>query len=138
MPQQIFVNLPVSDVLKATTFYEALGFTKNPQFSNEKASCMIWSETIVVMLLSREFYQTFIGDKNVADAHSTSEVALCITFDSKAAVQKFADTAKANGGSFYKVDSGAPAEAMFGYEVLDLDGHLWEPLWMDPNFKPHE
>ena len=138
MSKQIFVNLPVSDVAKATVFYEALGFTKNPAFSDEKASGMMWSDSIFVMLLSREFYKTFIGNKDVADSNKTSEVALCLTFDSKEDVQKFADTAKANGGNVYQVDTGAPSGAMFGYEVEDLDGHIWEPLWMDPNYTPQE
>lgn len=130
MPKQLFVNLPVRDVAKATAFYEALGFQKDPHFSNEKASGMMWSDTIYVMLLVTEFYQTFIGEKAVADAHQTSEVALCLTFDTKEEVQRFADIAQKNGGTVYSVDSGVPAEAMFGYEVTDLDGHLWEPLWM--------
>lgn len=138
MPKMIFVNLPVSDVPKATAFYEALGFKKNPVFSDEKASCMVWSEEISVMLLSRDFFQSFIGDKEVADAHKTAEVGLCISFDSKEEVQKFADTAKAQGGDFYQVNTGLSSEAMFGYEVEDLDGHLWEPLWMNPDFKPNE
>jgi predicted lactoylglutathione lyase len=138
MAKQIYINLPVANVLEATAFYEALGFKKNLMFSDEKASSMMWSDDIIVMLLSRDFYKTFIGDKDVADAQKTSEVALCLTFDSKEEVQKFANTAKTNGGSFYQVENGLPPDMMFGYEVVDLDGHLWEPMWMNPDFNPQE
>ncbi len=137
MPKQIFVNLPVRDLVKSTAFYEALGFKKNAIFSNEKASAMMWSDTIFVMLLVPEFFQTFIGNKTVSDATIKSEVALCLTFESKEEVQQFADTAKNNGGTVYSVDSGTPEGAMFGFEVTDIDGHLWEPLWMNPDFKPN-
>ena len=136
MAKQIFVNLPVSDVAKSTAFYEALGFTKNPNFSDEHASSMMWSADIIFMILSKEFYAKFIGDKKVADAHSTSGVVIALPLDSKEEVQKFVDTAQANGGSYYRVDMGVPEDMMFGYEVEDLDGNHLEPLWMSPNFNP--
>lgn len=136
MAKQIFVNLPVSDVAKATAFYEALGFMKNPDFSDEKASSMMWTDDIMIMILNKEFYAKFIGDKTVADAHTTSGVIIALSLDSKEAVQKFADTAKANGGNYYKVDMGAPEEMMFGYEVEDPDGNHLEPVWMNADFDP--
>ena len=137
MAKQVYINIPVSDLTKATAFYESLGFIKNPSFSNEQASGMSWSDTIFVMLLTRDFYKKFIGDKQIIDAHTTSGALLCISFDSKEEVQKFADTAKENGGDVYKVDMGIPEDMMFGYEVSDLDGNHWEPLWMNPDFTPH-
>jgi predicted lactoylglutathione lyase len=136
MPKQIYVNLPVSDLATSTAFYEALGFVKNPTFSDEKASSMMWSDTIVVMLLTQDFYQKFLGGKTIADTKSTNSVLLSLSFDSKEAVQQFADTAKQNGGDYYQVDMGVPAEMMFGYEVHDLDGHTWEPMWMNADFDP--
>ena len=136
MPKQIFVNLPIKDLSKSTSFYDALGFTKNPDFSNESASCMVWSDEIYVMLLTHEFYKSFLRGKEISDSAATSGALFAITCDSKEEVQSFADTAKQNGGDFFAVDSGVPADMMFGYEVLDPDGHTWEPLWMNPEFNP--
>lgn len=136
MPKQIYVNLPVSDLDKSTAFYEALGFTKNPNFSDGNASSMMWSDDIVVMLLKHDFYKTFLRDKEIGDAKATSSVLLCLSMDSKDDVQKFADTATANGGTSYATPTGVPEELMFSYEVSDPDGHTWEPMWMDPNFDP--
>lgn len=136
MSKQVFINLPVSDLAKSTAFYEALGFTKNPNFSDDNASSMMWSDVIVIMLLGKEFYKKFIGDKEVSDTHVTSGALIALTLETKEAVQKFADTAKGNSGDFYRVDMGVPDDMMFGYEVLDPDGNQLEPVWMNPNFVP--
>lgn len=138
MSKQVYINLPVKDLDKATKFYEALGFKKNAMFSDEKGSGMEWSDTIVVMLLTHDFYKTFTRGKQVIDNETTSGVLLALSFDSKEDVQKFADAAKANGGDYFKAEYGAPEDMMLGYEVLDLDGNQWEPVWMDPNFNPQE
>lgn len=137
MSKQVYINLPVSDLAKSTAFYEALGFTKNLTFSNDKASCMMWTDDIVVMLLTREFYKTFLQGKEVANTASTSGVLLALTLDSKEDVQKFADTAKQNGGDYFQANNdGVPEDMMFGYEVQDPDGNTWEPIWMNPEFSP--
>lgn len=136
MSKQIYINLPVKDLAEATAFYEALGFVKQPDFSDEKASGMKWSDDIFVMLLTHDFYSKFIKDKTIADASSTSGVLIALSLDSKEAVQQFADTAKQNGGDCYQVDMGVPADMMFGYEVQDPDGNHWEPVWMSPSFNP--
>ena len=136
MAKKIYINLPVSDLAKAIAFYEALGFVKNPIFSDENACGVSWSDDIVVMLLKYDFYKKFLSGKEIADTHKTSSVLLSLSMDSKEEVQKFADTAKANGGDFYQVDMMAPADMMFGYEVQDPDGNTWEPVWMSPNFNP--
>lgn len=136
MAKQIFVNLPVRGLQKSTAFYEALGFTKNPAFSDDNASSMMWSEEIVVMLLKHDFYKNFIRNKAIGDTKTTSSVLLAIGLESRDAVQRFADTAKANGGDYYRVDMGVPEDMMFGYEVEDPDGHIWEPVWMNQNFSP--
>lgn len=136
MSKQIYINLPVTDLAKSTAFYEALGFIKNPMFSDENASAMQWSDDIVVMLLVHDFYKKFPRNREIADTKRTSSVLLALSLDSKEDVQKFADTAKANGGDYYRVDMGMSEDAMFGYEVEDLDGHIWEPLWMSPDFNP--
>lgn len=136
MAKQVYINLPVKDLTKATNFYTALGFKKNDMFSDEGASAMEWSDSIVVMLLSHEFYSKFIPGKQIIDGNTTSGVLLSLNFDSKDEVQKFADTAKENGGEYFMGDYGVPESMMFGYEVLDLDGNQWEPVWMNPDFNP--
>jgi uncharacterized protein len=136
MGKQVYINLPVKNLDKSTKFYQALGFKKNDTFSDDKASGMEWSDEIVVMLVTHDFYKTFIPGKQVIDGKTTSGVLLALSFDSKEEVQKFADTAKANGGDFFKGEYGAPEDMMFGYEVLDLDGNQWEPVWMNPDFDP--
>jgi predicted lactoylglutathione lyase len=138
MSKQIFINLPVSDLTASTAFYEALGFTKNTMYSNEDASSMMWSDEIVVMLLEHDFYKSFLRGKDIIDASKTSGVLLALTLDSKEAVQQFADIAKQNGGSYYRVDNGVPQDMMFGYEVEDPDGHTWEPIWMNADFNQQE
>ncbi len=138
MAQRVFINLPVSNVERSTKFYEALGFTKNEMFSDAKASCMVWSDSIFVMILDRSFFATFLHERPVGDTKSTNSVLIALEMDSKEAVQNFADAAAANGGSFYKVATQMPDDMMFGYEVLDPDGNQFEPLWMNPDFNPQQ
>jgi hypothetical protein len=99
---------------------------------------MEWSDEIVVMLLKPEFYKKFLRGKEVIDPTRTSGVLLALSFDNKDEVQKFADSAKENGGDYFKGDYGIPEDMMFGYEVLDPDGHQWEPVWMSPDFNPQD
>lgn len=134
MSKQVFINFPVSDLGASTKFYEALGFTKYEGFSDENASSMQWTEDIVFMLLRREFYATFLNGKAVADTQTTSGALVALSMDSKEEVQKFADTAKANGGNYFIAEQNKDLDFMFGYEVQDLDGNTLEPVWMDPNF----
>lgn len=138
MGKQVYINLPVSDLEKSTAFYEALGFKKNPDFSDDHASALQWSDDIIVMILKKDFYQKFIGERQVADTHNTSGVLLALGLESPEAVTQFAETAKANGGEYYQVDMGVPTDMMFGYEVLDPDGNHWEPVWMNAHFNPQE
>lgn len=136
MNKQVFINFPVSDIAKSTAFYEALGFTKDPNFSDEKASSMTWSESIVIMLVGKDYYKTFIGSKEVADTHKTSGALIALSLESKESVQEFADAAKANGGDYYRIETGMPEDMMFGYEVEDPDGNHLEPVWMSAEFNP--
>lgn len=136
MVKQVFINLPVSDLVKSTAFYEALGFTKNPNFSDEKASSLMWSDQIIFMLLSHESYNGFIPGKQIPDSTKNAQVLIALSLDSKDAVTKFAETAKQNGGDFYKIETGVPEDLMFGLEVTDPDGHILEPVWMAPDFNP--
>jgi uncharacterized protein len=129
MTRLIFINLPVTDVARATAFYQAVGFEKNEMFSNEQASCMVWSEAIHVMLLDRAFYATFTN-KRIIDAKAESGVLLCLSFDSRAAVDDIHRRATAAGGTEPRPikDHGF----MYGGAFDDPDGHGWETMWMDP------
>jgi predicted lactoylglutathione lyase len=127
----IYINLPVVDLAVSEKFYTALGFTKNPVFSDENAISMIWSEEIVVMLLKHDFYKNFIGDKKIIDAKTTSGVLNSLSMNSKEEVQKFADIAKENGGEYFMSEFNKNLDFMFTYEVSDPDGNVWEPVFMD-------
>jgi len=128
MPKLIFVNLPVADLPAAKAFYEAIGATNNPAFTDETAACMVLSETIHVMLLTHGKFAQFTP-KRIADARETSEVLICISADSREAVDEITGRALAAGGREprEKQDHGF----MYGRSFEDLDGHIWEPMWMD-------
>jgi predicted lactoylglutathione lyase len=128
MPRMIFVNLPVADLPRSTAFYEAVGFTLNPQFSDGTASCMVLSDVIHVMLLTHDKYRMFTS-REIADAHRTSEVLLCISCDSREAVDEITESALAAGSvePSPKDDYGW----MYGRSFEDPDGHCWAPMWMD-------
>jgi predicted lactoylglutathione lyase len=128
MSRLIFVNLPVADLPAAQAFYEAIGFTNNPTFTDETVACMVLSDVIHVMLLTHEKFGQFTP-KRIADAHATSEVLICISADSREDVDAITDRAIAAGGREprEKQDFGF----MYGRSFEDLDGHIWEPMWMD-------
>jgi predicted lactoylglutathione lyase len=128
----IFVNLPVENLERSKAFYEAIGFRNEPKFTNETAAAMVLSDTIVLMLLTKPFYSTFTS-KPIADAHHSSEVLLCISCESPAAVDSITEAAAANGG---KADMRPTQDmgVMYGRNFEDPDGHIWEPMWMDPEF----
>jgi uncharacterized protein len=90
---QLYINLPVTDLAQSTAFYEAIGFTKNPDFSNDQASAMIYDDTLSVMLLTHGFYTGFLGSKKISDAHTTTEVLNALQLDSREAVDTFFDKA---------------------------------------------
>lgn len=130
MSKMIFVNLPVADLPKSMAFYEAVGFTNNPQFTNENAAAMAWSDTIVVMLLRHEFWKTFTS-KAIPNAKESAQVLLCVGMDSREAVDSIvADAARAGGET-----DPTPTQDhgfMYGRSFEDPDGHIWETMWMDP------
>ncbi|ALS00988.1 glyoxalase [Enterococcus silesiacus] len=130
MATMVFVNFPVTDVARSTEFYEKLGFKKNQEFSTAETSSMVWDDNFWIMLLNHEFYSKFIKDKKIADTKTTSGALIAFSMESADAVKKFGETAKANGGDFYKVDMGFPEDMMFGLEVQDPDGNSLEPNWM--------
>jgi uncharacterized protein len=129
MPRMIFLNLPVSDLARATAFYEAVGAVKNPQFSDHTASCMVFSDTIHVMLLTHDKFSQFTP-KKIADAWTTSEVLITISADSRDEVDDIVAKAKAGGG----VADPSPTDDlgfMYGRSFEDPDGHGWGVMWMD-------
>ena len=134
MPKMIFLNLPVSDLERSVAFYEGVGATKNPQFSNDQAACMVLSDTIHVMLLTHDFYRGFTS-KPIADAHATSEALFCVSEDSREAVDRTIERAGGAGG---KTDPGPTQDHgfMYGRSFEDPDGHHWEVMWMDISRAP--
>lgn len=129
MTKMIFISLPVADLPKSRAFYEALGFTNNPQFSDEAGSCMVWSEAIHVMILTHAKWQSFTT-RPICPAGS-SEVSIALTCESRDEVNRLVDTGAAHGGT---ADVNPPEDHgfMFQRTIADPDGHIWEPFWMDP------
>lgn len=128
VPAMTFINLPVADLSEATAFYEALGFTLNPQFSDHTASCLVINETSFLMLLTQAKFQGF-SDAPLPDAKASTGLMIALAFDSRAAVDRFAAAALAHGGR----EPRPVADLGFMYQrtVSDLDGHRWEPFFMD-------
>ncbi|GGR31036.1 VOC family protein [Streptomyces roseolus] len=130
-PQMIFVNLPVKDLDVSKAFYEKLGYSINPQFSDETAACVVISDTIFVMLLTEEKFAGFTAPgKAIADASATTQVLLTLNAESREKADELADRALEVGGGPAKeaMDMGF----MYGRSFADPDGHHWEVFWMDP------
>jgi predicted lactoylglutathione lyase len=128
MSTKIFVNLPVKDLDRSKAFFGKLGYTFNARFTDPTA-CMVVSDDIYAMLLTEAKFKEFTK-KKIADANKTTEVLVCLSMDSKARVNEVVDTA---------IDAGATEARdpmdygfMFGRSFNDLDGHIWEIIWMDP------
>ena len=128
MTRMIFVNLPVADLTVAMNFYSALGFENNPQFTDETAACMVWSEAIHVMLLTHDKWRTFT-DRPIPPS-SSSEVMLALSFDSRDAVDAVNAAAAENGGTA-DINPVQDLGFMYNRNLADPDGHVWEMMWMD-------
>jgi uncharacterized protein len=129
MKRQIFVNLPIKDMARSQQFFRSLGFSFNPQFTNEQGACMVVSDDIFVMLLVEPFFQTFTK-KPVADATRSTEVLICLSCASRAEVDETVRKALDAGGTapINKQDHGF----MYAHGFTDLDGHGWELVYMEP------
>jgi predicted lactoylglutathione lyase len=130
-PQMIFVNLPVKSVDASKAFFEKLGYSSNPQFSDETTACVVISDTIFAMLLEEPKFKSFMAPgKELSDATKSTEVLVTLSAESREKVDQLADAALAAGGSQAK----EPLEMgfMYGRSFTDLDGHHWEIFWMDP------
>jgi predicted lactoylglutathione lyase len=129
----IFVSLPVSDLAASTAFYKALGFAQNPQWSDETAASMVWSETISLMLLTHAKWKTFT-DRPLPPA-GTSAVMLSLSLDSREAVDRMNQAAAEHGGRA-DVNPVQDHGSMYGRDLADPDDHLWGAMWMDPSAMP--
>ena len=130
-PRKIFVNMPVRDLKKSMDFFASLGFTFNPQFTDEKAACMVFSDDGYAMLLSVPFFQTFTK-REACDTSRATEALFALSCSSREEVDDMVRKAIAGGGAH-----AMPAQDhgfMYGHSFYDLDGHHWEVLWMDPSF----
>jgi predicted lactoylglutathione lyase len=133
--KQVFINLPVKDVEKSMNFYTQLGFTNNPQFSDETAKCMVWSEHIFVMLLTHEKFATFTT-KPIADTKSNLGGLFSLSADSLAELNNIVTNGLKAGGT-------EPNEIRdYGFmqqrTIEDFDGHTWEIFFMDMSKFPKE
>ena len=129
MPRMILVNLPVTDLPASMKFYEAIGFTNNPQFTNDQAASMMWTDEIAVMLLRHDFWKTFT-DRAIPDAHKSAQMFLCLTHDSREEVDAIVAKAGAAGGKAEPTPT-QDHGFMYGSSFEDPDGHIWENVWMN-------
>jgi predicted lactoylglutathione lyase len=132
MSTKIFVNLPVKDLEKSKEFFLKLGYSFNQQFTDEKAASLVISEHIYAMLITEPFFKTFIPNKEIADTAKTKEVLVALSTNSKEEVDELTNKAIAAGGRQFR----EPEDHGFMYarSFEDLDGHVWEVIWMDPGF----
>jgi predicted lactoylglutathione lyase len=130
MARQLFVNLPVKHLARSVEFFTKLGFTFDPKFTDDNATCMIVGENIFIMLLVEEFFQTFTA-KDIFDASKSAEVLVCISLESRESVDGVVGKAVAAGGVAAKESKDYGFMYQHGFQ--DLDGHLWELIYMEPN-----
>lgn len=128
MSKMIFVNLPVKDLDAAKAFYEAIGSTNNPMFTDETAACMVFSDTIYVMLLTHEKFAQFTS-REIADSHRTAQLMIALSAESREGVDQITDAAIAAGGRQHRETQ--DLGFMYSRAFEDLDGHIWEPMFMD-------
>jgi len=129
MSTKIFVNLPVNDLKRSLEFFAKLGYEFNPQFTGDEAACMVISDDIYAMLLTPPHFKRFTP-KEIADAKRTSEVIVALSADSREQVTQIVERALQAGAR--KIAEPADHGFMYQWGFEDLDGHLWEYLWMDP------
>ncbi len=129
MTKMIFINLPVRDLAASMKFYQALGFNNNPQFTDDTAACMVWSDAIHVMLLTHDKWRHFT--QRPIPENTSSEVMLALSQDKRENVDLVTNTAAECGGTA-DVNPVQNHGVMYGRSFTDLDGHVWEVIWMDP------
>ena len=130
MSTKIFVNLPVKDLSKSMEFFKKLGFTFNPQFTDETAACMVISGDIYAMLLTYAKFKEFTP-KAICDATKSTEVLVCLSRESREQVSDLVGKAVAAGGTTYAESKDYGFMYQHGFQ--DVDGHIWELIYMDPS-----
>ncbi len=135
MARHLFVNLPVKDLSRTVDFFTALGFTFNPDFTDENATCMIVNDNAYVMLLVESYFKTFTS-KSVAATSGTAEVIMSISLDSREAVDETVRLALTSGGT--PSEEAQDYGFMYTHSFQDPDGHQWEVFWMDPAGPPKD
>jgi predicted lactoylglutathione lyase len=135
MATKVFINLPVKNLAKSMDFFQQLGFSFNPQFTDEKAASMVVSDNIFVMLLTETYFKTFISTE-LCDAHKATEVLIALDSGSKDEVKQIVSKAQSLGGQLYAQpqDHGW----MYQHSFADLDGHKWEIVYMDETQLPNQ
>ncbi|MEO5917833.1 MAG: VOC family protein [Luteolibacter sp.] len=133
MSRMIFVNLPVADLKASMDFYTALGFTNNPQWTDDTAACMVWSESINVMLLTHAKWRTFTA--RPIPPTSSSEVMLAISCANREEVDAMNQSAAETGGTA-DINPAQDLGFMYNRNLADPDGHVWEAMWMDLSAMP--
>jgi predicted lactoylglutathione lyase len=126
---KIFVNLPVKDLARSVAFFERLGYTFDPRFTDENATCMVVGDDIFVMLLVEPYFETFTP-KPIADATRSTEALVALSAPSREAVDRLVEAALAAGARRYREPEDRGFMYQWGFE--DLDGHIWAHIWMDP------
>lgn len=136
MVKQIFVNLAVKDLDKSVNFFTKLGFKFNPQFTDENATCMIVGENIFVMLLVEKFFKSFIPGKDIMNTSKNAEALMGISGESREEIDEMISNVISAGGKEYRetTDYGW----MYGRAFEDLDGHIWEIIYVNENQMPQE
>jgi Predicted lactoylglutathione lyase len=130
MATKIFVNLPVQNLPQSIQFFKGLGYSFNQQFTDDSAACMVISNDIYAMLLTHDKFNQFTN-KKIVDAKRNTEVLVCLSAESRNNVDELLNKALSGGASEYREpqDYGF----MYGRSFEDLDGHIWEVMWMDPS-----
>ena len=130
MTTKIFVNLPVKNLKRSIEFFTKLDFKFNAQFTDETAACMVVGEDIFVMLLTHVKFKTFTP-KDICDATKSTEVLVCLSVESRENVNAMVHKAVAAGGTTY--NKAQDHGFMYGHGFQDLDGHIWEIIFMEPS-----
>lgn len=133
MTKMIFISLPVANLPASVAFYRALGFTQNPQFSDDSGACMVWSEAIHVMLVTHAKWRTFT--QRPFPAAGSAGLMLSLALDSRDAVDAMNRAAASHGGQA-DVNPAEDMGFMYTRDLADPDGHMWAALWMDPASMP--
>ncbi len=136
MTKQIYVNLPVKDLNKSKEFFAKLGFSLNPQFTDENAACLIIGENIYTMLLLEKFFKTFTVHKEISDTRKSTEVLIAINAESREEVDEMIKNAVESGGKEFR--EAQDFGWMYSRAFEDLDGHIWEVLYMNEEEMPEE